>query len=51
MKHGDRSDRRSPTSFGVASKCGDLQDIYFMSEVLVSPQDIKILVFEEEISE
>jgi hypothetical protein len=36
MKLEDESDRRSRTSFGVASKCGDLQDICFMSEVLVS---------------
>jgi len=36
MEHGDGSDRRSRTSFGVASKCGDLQGGYFMSEVLVS---------------
>jgi hypothetical protein len=38
MKHGDGSDRRSRTSFGVASKCGDLQGVCFMSEVLVSPR-------------
>jgi hypothetical protein len=38
LKHGGGNDRSSRTGFGVASKCGDLQDGYITSEVLVSPK-------------
>jgi hypothetical protein len=36
MKHGGGIDRRSRTNCGTASKCGDVQDGYIMSEVLIS---------------